>query len=92
MRRATGDRHQHRWIDIHVRLLGAYHDGHIELTYRNVPPIALWHLTFEATEIGSEMKYGSPTKGWRSTRSALRQVADGRSSAKTSSTDWILLP
>jgi len=38
---ATGDRHQHRWIDIHVRLLGAYHDGHIELTYTNVRSYSL---------------------------------------------------
>jgi hypothetical protein len=38
---ATGDRHQHRHIDIYVRLLGAYHDGHIELTYSNVRSYSL---------------------------------------------------
>jgi hypothetical protein len=32
----AGERHQDRHLDIHVRLLGAYHDGHIELRYSNV--------------------------------------------------------
>ena len=34
--RSSGDRHQVRWTDISIRLLGAYHDGIIELTYKNV--------------------------------------------------------
>lgn len=33
---ATGERKQHRSLEIFVRLLAAYHDGHIELTYKNV--------------------------------------------------------
>ncbi len=33
---STGERMQKRWIDVRIRLLGASHDGHIELTYRNV--------------------------------------------------------
>ncbi len=33
---STGDRNQRRSIDIVVRLLGAYHDGYIELSYRDV--------------------------------------------------------
>jgi len=38
---ATGDRHDHRHTDIFVRLLGAYHDGRIELTYRDVRSYSL---------------------------------------------------
>ena len=34
--RAWGDRRQRRRIDIEVRLLGAWHDGHLTLRYRNV--------------------------------------------------------
>lgn len=33
---ATGDRRQHRTVDIRLRLLGAYHDGEIALHYRDV--------------------------------------------------------
>src|SRR5919202_1729543 len=33
---ASGERQEQRRIDIHVRLLGAYHDGHIDLYYRDV--------------------------------------------------------
>jgi hypothetical protein len=33
---ATGARQERRRIDIHAHLLGAYHDGHIALAYRNV--------------------------------------------------------
>lgn len=32
----TGERHENRCVDIKLRLLGAYHDGHIELEYKNV--------------------------------------------------------
>jgi hypothetical protein len=46
---AMGDRQQYRSIDIYLRLLGAYHDGHLELAYRDVrsytlatPPDCLW--------------------------------------------------
>lgn len=34
--RATGERKQHRSIEIFVRLFAAYHDGYIELTYKKV--------------------------------------------------------
>lgn len=33
---ASGDRKQHRLLDIFIRLFAAYHDGFIELTYKNV--------------------------------------------------------
>ena len=33
---AKGERHEIRGIEIHMRLLGAYHDGHIEIRYLNV--------------------------------------------------------
>lgn len=33
---ATGDRSQHRRVAIEIRLLGAYHDGHIRLSYHDV--------------------------------------------------------
>ena len=32
----TKDRHRDRYTTIHIRLLGAYHDGHIELVYPQV--------------------------------------------------------
>lgn len=33
---AFGDRKQHRSLEIFIRLFAAYHDGFIELTYKNV--------------------------------------------------------
>jgi hypothetical protein len=33
---SSGDRHEHRGLEINVRLLGAYHDGTIEFTYKGV--------------------------------------------------------
>lgn len=33
---ATGERKQHRSLEIFIRLFAAWHDGHIELTYKNV--------------------------------------------------------
>lgn len=33
---SSGERHQNRGLEIHVRLLGAYHDGIIEFTYKGV--------------------------------------------------------
>lgn len=33
---ASGTRHEHRQSHIKLRLLGAYHDGHIEIEYLNV--------------------------------------------------------
>src|SRR5262245_29350461 len=33
---ATGDRKQNRSLEIDVRLMAAYHDGHIELSYSDV--------------------------------------------------------
>jgi hypothetical protein len=38
---ATGKRKERRWLDIEVRILNAFHDGHIEITYNNV---ASYHL------------------------------------------------
>jgi hypothetical protein len=35
---SDGDRHEKRGLQIHIRLLGAYHDGTIEFTYKSVPP------------------------------------------------------
>jgi hypothetical protein len=32
----SGERQENRSLDIKLRLLGAYHDGHIELEYKNV--------------------------------------------------------
>lgn len=34
--RASGERKQHRLIEIFVLLFAAYHDGYIKLTYKNV--------------------------------------------------------
>jgi hypothetical protein len=33
---SSGERHQNRGLETHVRLLGAYHDGVIEFTYKGV--------------------------------------------------------
>lgn len=33
---SEGERHENRWNNIRTRYLGAYHDGHIEITYLNV--------------------------------------------------------
>jgi hypothetical protein len=33
---SSGERSQHRSIDINIRLLGPYHDGHIEIAYTKV--------------------------------------------------------
>ncbi len=33
---SEGKRREIRWLDIHIRLLGAYHDGYLEITYKNV--------------------------------------------------------
>ena len=33
---SSGDRHQNRGLEIHVQLIGAYHDGTIEFTYKRV--------------------------------------------------------
>jgi hypothetical protein len=33
---SSGERRQNRWLDITIRMLGAYHDGYIELTYQRV--------------------------------------------------------
>jgi hypothetical protein len=38
---AEGNRKQHRSIEIIIRLLGAYHDGNIELIYKNVKSYSL---------------------------------------------------
>jgi hypothetical protein len=33
---SSGERHENRGLEIHIRLLGAYHDGIIEFTYKGV--------------------------------------------------------
>ena len=33
---SSGDRHENRAIEIQVRLLGSYHDGHMTISYREV--------------------------------------------------------
>lgn len=61
---SSGDRRQHRSLEIAVRLLGAYHDGHISLTYKVVhsyllkspyeyagPPLDVGHGDWLADEI-----------------------------------------
>lgn len=37
----SGDTREYRGIEISLRLLGAYHDGHIELTYQDVKSYSL---------------------------------------------------
>lgn len=41
MERSSGARAERRWIDIEVKLLGAYHDGHIYLAYEGVQSYSL---------------------------------------------------
>jgi hypothetical protein len=38
---ALGERHEKRSIEIQLELLGAYHDGHIHLTYKNIRSYSL---------------------------------------------------
>lgn len=38
---SSGERHEHRSLEIEVRLLGAYHDGHMTLSYREVQSYSL---------------------------------------------------
>jgi hypothetical protein len=38
---SSGERSEHRSIAIHLRLLGAYHNGHIEPSYRRVQSYSL---------------------------------------------------
>ena len=38
---SQGDRHQNRSLEIHVRLLGSYHDGHTTISYREVQSYSL---------------------------------------------------
>lgn len=38
---STGDRSENRGLEIHLRLLGAYHDGTIEFTYKEVQHYSL---------------------------------------------------
>jgi len=54
---STGDRSQYRTLDIHVRLLGSYHDGYIDFHYRNVHDYLLvggdeW--AYDEVRLGSE--------------------------------------
>ena len=37
----SGDRHEKRGVEIRIRLLGAYHDGIIEFTYKRVQSYSL---------------------------------------------------
>jgi hypothetical protein len=41
---ASGDRHEKRELEIRMRLLGAYHDGIIEFTYKQVENYSLQAL------------------------------------------------
>jgi len=41
---ASGDRHEKRELEIRMRLLGAYHDGIIEFTYKQVKNYSLQAL------------------------------------------------
>jgi hypothetical protein len=41
---ASGDRHEKRELEIQMRLLGAYHDGTIEFTYKRVTSYSLQAL------------------------------------------------
>jgi hypothetical protein len=38
---STGERHQHRTLEIHLQLLGAYHDGHLTVIYHEVQSYSL---------------------------------------------------
>jgi hypothetical protein len=38
---SSGDRHEKRALELHLLLLGAYHDGHTVLIYRDVQSYAL---------------------------------------------------
>jgi hypothetical protein len=38
---SSGDRQEKRGLEIHLRLLGAYHDGHMVLIYRDVQSYTL---------------------------------------------------
>jgi hypothetical protein len=38
---SSGDRHEHRGLQIHIQLLGAYHDGIIEFIYKGVKSYSL---------------------------------------------------
>lgn len=38
---SSGDRQENRGLEIHVRLLGSYHDGIVEFTYREVQSYAI---------------------------------------------------
>jgi hypothetical protein len=44
---STGERREERWINIKVRLIGSYHDGHIELTHERVSSYSLSKLLEE---------------------------------------------
>lgn len=45
---SSGERHEMRSLEMHVRLLGAYHDGHMVLIYRDVQSYGLnTPLTFK---------------------------------------------
>ena len=49
----SGNRHQQRSVQICLRLLAAYHDGHIQLTYKNVSSYSLNTPTdFETPPLG----------------------------------------
>jgi hypothetical protein len=49
---SSGSRHEKREIAIAIRLLGAYHDGHLELSYPGVRSYSLSCQTPEASKIG----------------------------------------
>jgi hypothetical protein len=54
---AQGERQQHRKIDIQIVLLGAYHDGKIELRY---PEVASYYIArgFDSSSRGKKIGHG----------------------------------
>jgi hypothetical protein len=52
---SSGKRHEERSLEIHLRLLGAYHDGHMALTYRDVQS---YTLNTPVTRLDPPLKVG----------------------------------
>lgn len=52
---ARGERSENRWLEISVRLLGAYHNGHLELRYVDVKS---YHLDVPAETVRPFIGHG----------------------------------
>jgi hypothetical protein len=65
---ALGSRKEIRHVDIVLRLLGAFHDGALELSYSSVSSYSFSGASGivgnGVTEIGLQTKFGSPRKTW----------------------------